>query len=110
MSHFCIVNVHVKCSVCDLCVCVSPDHLWVLLPDVFMVISSEVAVDIVKHAFITKFNEITADVSSLPLPYLIRMQIRTAQDVEHCQHLRIRISIIFFQLQFILFTLSRRKT
>ena len=66
--------------VCDPCVCVSPDHLWVLLPDVFMVISSEVAVDIVKHAFITKFNEITADVSSLPLPYLIRRQTRTAQD------------------------------
>ncbi|KAK2890971.1 hypothetical protein QQF64_007123 [Cirrhinus molitorella] len=40
------------------------DHLWVLLPDVFMVILSEVAVDIVKHAFITKFNDITADVYS----------------------------------------------
>jgi len=38
------------------------DHLWVLLPDVFMVIMSEIAVDIVKHAFITKFNDITADV------------------------------------------------
>ncbi|XP_043113495.1 transmembrane anterior posterior transformation protein 1 homolog isoform X3 [Puntigrus tetrazona] len=40
------------------------DHLWVLLPDVFMVIMSEVAVDVVKHAFITKFNDITADVYS----------------------------------------------
>ncbi|KAI2656990.1 Transmembrane anterior posterior transformation protein 1 [Labeo rohita] len=40
------------------------DHLWVLLPDVFMVILSEVAVDVVKHAFITKFNDITADVYS----------------------------------------------
>ncbi|XP_051514859.1 transmembrane anterior posterior transformation protein 1 homolog isoform X2 [Myxocyprinus asiaticus] len=40
------------------------DHLWVLLPDVFMVIASEVAVDVVKHAFITKFNDITADVYS----------------------------------------------
>ncbi|XP_052005501.1 transmembrane anterior posterior transformation protein 1 homolog isoform X2 [Xyrauchen texanus] len=38
------------------------DHLWVLLPDVFVVITSEVAVDVVKHAFITKFNDITADV------------------------------------------------
>ncbi|KTG31533.1 hypothetical protein cypCar_00003750, partial [Cyprinus carpio] len=37
------------------------DHLWVLLPDVFIVILSEVAVDIIKHAFITKFNDITAD-------------------------------------------------
>lgn len=27
-----------------------------------MVVASEIAVDIVKHAFITKFNDITADV------------------------------------------------
>ncbi|KAM6972287.1 transmembrane anterior posterior transformation protein 1 homolog [Aplochiton taeniatus] len=40
----------------------NPDHLWVLFPDVVMVIASEVAVDVVKHAFITKFNDITADV------------------------------------------------
>ncbi|XP_012687756.1 transmembrane anterior posterior transformation protein 1 homolog isoform X2 [Clupea harengus] len=40
------------------------DHLWVLLPDVLMVILSEMAVDVVKHAFITKFNDITADVYS----------------------------------------------
>uniref|UniRef100_A0ABI7YD01 Transmembrane anterior posterior transformation 1 n=1 Tax=Felis catus TaxID=9685 RepID=A0ABI7YD01_FELCA len=39
----------------------NPDHLWVLFPDVCMVIASETAVDIVKHAFITKFNDITAD-------------------------------------------------
>ncbi|XP_049898815.1 transmembrane anterior posterior transformation protein 1 homolog [Epinephelus moara] len=42
----------------------NPDHLWVLFPDVFMVITSEVAVDVIKHAFITKFNDITADVYS----------------------------------------------
>uniref|UniRef100_A0A8C6SMX6 Transmembrane anterior posterior transformation 1b n=1 Tax=Neogobius melanostomus TaxID=47308 RepID=A0A8C6SMX6_9GOBI len=40
----------------------NPDHLWVLFPDVFMVIASESAVDVVKHAFITKFNDISADV------------------------------------------------
>ncbi|XP_074485599.1 transmembrane anterior posterior transformation protein 1 homolog [Sebastes fasciatus] len=40
----------------------NPDHLWVLFPDVVMVIFSEVAVDVVKHAFITKFNDISADV------------------------------------------------
>lgn len=39
------------------------DHLWVLFPDVVMVLGSEVAVDVVKHAFITKFNDISADVS-----------------------------------------------
>ncbi|KAM4555204.1 transmembrane anterior posterior transformation protein 1 homolog isoform 2-T2 [Odontesthes bonariensis] len=42
----------------------NPEHLWVLLPDVFMVVTSEVAVDIIKHAFITKFNDIPADVYS----------------------------------------------
>ncbi|XP_037317357.2 transmembrane anterior posterior transformation protein 1 homolog isoform X1 [Pungitius pungitius] len=42
----------------------NPDHLWVLFPDVFMVVTSEVAVDIIKHAFITKFNDITAEVYS----------------------------------------------
>lgn len=30
-----------------------------------MVVASEIAVDIVKHAFITKFNDITADVGIL---------------------------------------------
>ncbi|XP_032419405.1 transmembrane anterior posterior transformation protein 1 homolog [Xiphophorus hellerii] len=40
----------------------NPDHFWVLFPDVVMVITSEVAVDVVKHAFITKFNDISADV------------------------------------------------
>ncbi|KAL6479850.1 hypothetical protein MHYP_G00108830 [Metynnis hypsauchen] len=40
------------------------DHLWVLLPDVLIVVTSEVAVDVIKHAFITKFNDITADVYS----------------------------------------------
>lgn len=45
------------------------DHLWVLFPDVMMVLASEVAVDVVKHAFITKFNDISADVStSCPPP------------------------------------------
>lgn len=44
-----------------------PDHLWVLLPDVLMVVASEVAVDVVKHAFITKFNDITADVSKVEI-------------------------------------------
>lgn len=36
--------------------------MWGLVPDVVMVIISEVAVDVVKHAFITKFNDISADV------------------------------------------------
>lgn len=46
-----------------------PDHLWVLFPDVMMVLASEVAVDVVKHAFITKFNDISADVSASCRPH-----------------------------------------
>ncbi|XP_037545875.1 transmembrane anterior posterior transformation protein 1 homolog [Nematolebias whitei] len=40
----------------------NPDHLLVLFPVVVMVMLSEFAVDVVKHAFITKFNDISADV------------------------------------------------
>lgn len=43
-----------------------PDYMWVLFPDVVMVIVSEVAVDVIKHAFITKFNDIPADVRINP--------------------------------------------
>lgn len=48
-----------------MCLCL--DHLLVLFPVVVMVMMSEVAVDIVKHAFITKFNDISADVSPILL-------------------------------------------
>lgn len=48
------------------CAIFPSDHLWVLFPDVLMVVLSEVAVDIIKHAFITKFNDITADVRTKP--------------------------------------------
>ena len=43
--------------------CLVPDHLFVLLPDAFLVLVSEYMVDWGKHAFILKFNEIQADVS-----------------------------------------------
>lgn len=56
----CIRNINVCINHWSLLI----DHLWVLFPDVCMVIASEIAVDVVKHAFITKFNDITADVSS----------------------------------------------
>lgn len=45
-------------------ICFSADYMWGLFPDVVMVIISEVAVDVVKHAFITKFNDISADVKT----------------------------------------------
>ncbi|KAI6171162.1 hypothetical protein M3Y97_01069300 [Aphelenchoides bicaudatus] len=38
------------------------EHLIEMLPDLFMVVIAEVIVDWLKHAFITKFNEISAEV------------------------------------------------
>jgi hypothetical protein len=38
-------------------------RFWVLFPDCVMVLLAEVGVDWVKHCFITRFNEIPAEVS-----------------------------------------------
>lgn len=38
------------------------ERFWVLLPDCFMVLLAEIFVDWVKHAFITRFNELQVDV------------------------------------------------
>lgn len=38
------------------------DHFWVLLPDIILVLIAEMLVDWVKHAFITRFNEISYEV------------------------------------------------
>lgn len=38
------------------------ERFWVLLPDCFMVLVAEIFVDWVKHAFITRFNELQVDV------------------------------------------------
>lgn len=39
-------------------------YLWKLVPVVLMVVIAEVAVDIIKHAFVTRFNNISAEVYS----------------------------------------------
>lgn len=38
------------------------DRFWVLLPDCLMVLIAEIFVDWIKHAFITRFNELQLDV------------------------------------------------
>lgn len=38
------------------------ERFWVLVPDCFMVLFAEVLVDWIKHAFITRFNELQVDV------------------------------------------------
>jgi len=47
------------------------EHFWVLVPDMILVMMSEFVVDWVKHAFITKFNEIPSEVSALLLSIVI---------------------------------------
>ncbi|XP_060063301.1 transmembrane anterior posterior transformation protein 1 homolog [Ylistrum balloti] len=38
------------------------EHIWVIIPDVVIVLCAELMVDWVKHAFILKFNEMSADI------------------------------------------------
>lgn len=38
------------------------ERFWILLPDCFMVLFVEVCVDWIKHAFITRFNDLQVDV------------------------------------------------
>lgn len=38
------------------------EQFWILLPDCLIVLVSEVFVDWIKHAFISRFNELPADV------------------------------------------------
>lgn len=66
--------------------------MWALLPDVVVVIISEVVVDVIKHAFITKFNEIPADVSAegdvsllVTVNLLIMMRLNTGHDNLKCK-------------------------
>jgi hypothetical protein len=37
------------------------ERFWVLVPDCLMVLFAEVLVDWIKHAFITRFNELPVD-------------------------------------------------
>jgi hypothetical protein len=38
------------------------ERFWVLVPDCMMVLLAELLVDWIKHAFITRFNELPVDV------------------------------------------------
>jgi Eukaryotic membrane protein family len=49
-------------TVCVVCVV---DHFWVIVPDMLLVMVAEIIVDSVKHAFITKFNELPSEVELL---------------------------------------------
>uniref|UniRef100_A0A3B4ESG0 Transmembrane anterior posterior transformation protein 1 homolog n=1 Tax=Pundamilia nyererei TaxID=303518 RepID=A0A3B4ESG0_9CICH len=76
----------------------NPDHLWVLFPDVFMVVTSEVAVDVIKHAFITKFNDITADVYSEYRASLAFDLVSSRQkNVSNCLLIRVVMSSVRLQ-------------
>ena len=47
-----------------------PDHVGGILIDIAYVGVAEAVVDWVKHAFITKFNEISSEVSICLFPYM----------------------------------------
>lgn len=71
-----MLQVQENCDVLLFSSLVPSDYMWALLPDVVVVIISEVVVDVIKHAFITKFNEIPADVSAegdVSLPVLLHL-------------------------------------
>src|SRR6218665_335219 len=57
------------------------DHFWVLIPDIMLVMIFEFLVDWVKHAFITKFNEIPSEVNCDLL--LTSQQIRMRYEHTH---------------------------
>ena len=57
------VCVHACVCVCVCDPCLLPDHVGGILVDILYVGIAEAVVDWVKHAFITKFNEISSEVS-----------------------------------------------
>ena len=61
--HMCVCVRACGCGcVCD--PCLLPDHVGGILVDILYVGIAEAVVDWVKHAFITKFNEISSEVSA----------------------------------------------
>ena len=60
-AHVCICVCLYVCM-CD--PCLLPDHVGGILVDILYVGIAEAVVDWVKHAFITKFNEISSEVST----------------------------------------------
>ena len=62
-------------AVCGSILCVLPvcaDHLQDLLPDVFLILGSEVLVDWIKHAFLLKFNNIEPEVCTIVVYYTVQ--------------------------------------
>lgn len=56
------VCVYVICLSCKENYIFVVERFWVLVPDCLMVLFAEVLVDWIKHAFITRFNELPVDV------------------------------------------------
>ncbi|CAK5073024.1 unnamed protein product [Meloidogyne enterolobii] len=61
------------------------EHLYEMTPDLIMIIAAELMVDWLKHAFITKFNEISSQVSRrmgfVPIPIAIMLIRVVSQSV-----------------------------
>ena len=56
-----------------------PESFWSLAPDCLLVLSAEFLVDWIKHAFITRFNEVSAEVYKDYTTYLAYDLAQTKQ-------------------------------
>lgn len=77
------------------------DHFWVLIPDMMMVLIAELFVDWLKHAFITKFNEIPAEVYreyTTSLAYDMTTSRQKTAFSDHCDLVSRRMGFIPFPL------------
>ncbi|XP_014669810.1 PREDICTED: transmembrane anterior posterior transformation protein 1 homolog [Priapulus caudatus] len=73
------------------------DHFWVLIPDMIVVLVAELFVDWLKHAFITKFNEIPAEVYrefTTSLAYDMTTSRRKTAFSDHCDLVSRRMGFI----------------
>ena len=61
-----------------------PESFWSLAPDCLLVLSAEFLVDWIKHAFITRFNEVSAEVYKDYTTYLAYDLAQTKQKYVRC--------------------------
>ncbi|CDW52697.1 transmembrane anterior posterior transformation [Trichuris trichiura] len=82
------------------------EHFYEMLPDVLLVFAAEILVDWVKHAFITKFNEIPADVYkdfTITIAYDVAKSRQTNAYSDHCDQVSRRMGFTPLPLSVLLF-------
>uniref|UniRef100_A0A5S6R3U6 Eukaryotic membrane protein n=1 Tax=Trichuris muris TaxID=70415 RepID=A0A5S6R3U6_TRIMR len=82
------------------------EHFYEMLPDVLLVFIAEILVDWVKHAFITKFNEIPADVYkdfTITIAYDVAKSRQANAYSDHCDQVSRRMGFTPLPLSVLLF-------